>query len=83
MDEIKDLGKRIIVLLTGQKWLLSIADAAGYSGVSRYSVYRLLANNSDIVTLKEPSIGRMIVKSTLDKHYRKKSREHKKRLLLR
>ena len=52
-----------------QKTLISISEVAIHLDTSKSSIHRLLQNNDDILSIKEPGIGRRIVKSTLDKHF--------------
>lgn len=69
IEKIMKLLEKISGVLIMQKPLMSISEAALYLDVSERSIHRLLQNNDDIISIKEPGIGRRIVKSTLDKHF--------------
>lgn len=72
MADITLILKKIFGILNSQKTLISISEAALYLDVSESSIHRLLQKNDDILSIKEPGIGRRIIKSTLDRHFEKK-----------
>lgn len=69
LEKIMKLLEKISGVLIMQKPLMSISEAALFLDTSESSIYRLLQKNDDILSIKEPGIGRRIVKSTLDKHF--------------
>ena len=70
--KIMKLLEKISGFLIMQKPLISISEAALQLDTSERSIHRLLQKNDDILSIKEPGIGRRIIKSTLDRHFEKK-----------
>ncbi|MHA1703386.1 MAG: hypothetical protein ACTSWK_14095 [Promethearchaeota archaeon] len=69
LEKIMKLLAKISGVFIMKKPLISISEAALFLDTSESSIYRLLKKNDDILSIKEPGIGRRIIKSTLDKHF--------------